>query len=426
MIRNYEFRKQVLDNAPLNFHYQIITVFIVSPHSTKGRHMGLPLPLNNSLIPSIIAKTPTMKYALFITSLVISSFSFAQQKQKIENVIVVTFDGYRWQELFGGAQKKILNVKKYAGDIKKMKAQYWDKDATVRREKVMPFFWNTIAKQGQIYGNKKLGNRVTLTNGYKFSFPGYNEIFTGWGDKRINSNGYGDDPNQNIFDFLLTQKGFDGKMAAFATWDAFPKIINDKRNHVPVFVDMKPNAKGGINIKGVDIEQWQTTMPPHNPYVKTDSFTYHFAKEYLHRNHPRFAFIGFDETDDYAHDGNYSAYLNTATTLDRYMKDLWNFVQSDPQYKDKTTIIITCDHGRGDIPNLEWRHHGHVLHAENIWIAALGAGITPKGEVKEKMMLHQNQIAATIAALFGYVYKVDHFSGEPITEISGVVGVKEK
>ncbi|MDB5283689.1 MAG: arylsulfatase family protein [Bacteroidota bacterium] len=367
-----------------------------------------------------------MKYALLLALSIISSFSFAQEKPKAENVIVVTFDGYRWQELFGGAQKKILNVKKYAGDKKKMKALYWDKDASVRREKVMPFFWSTIASKGQIYGNKKLGNRVTLTNGYKFSYPGYNEIFSGWGDKRINSNGYGDDPNQNIFDFLLTQKGFDGKMAAFATWDAFPRIINEKRNHVPVFVDMKPNNKGAINIKGVSIDQWQTTIPAHNPYAKTDSFTYHFAKEYLQRNHPHFAFIGFDETDDYAHDGNYAAYLNTATTLDRYMKDLWNFVQGDPQYKDKTTIIITCDHGRGDIPNLEWRHHGHVLHAENIWIAAIGAGITPKGEVKDKMFLHQNQIAATVAALFGYTYKVDHFSGQPITEISGTVGVREK
>lgn len=341
----------------------------------------------------------------------------AQQVAKAENVILVTFDGFRWQEVFGGAQKKILNVKRYAGDVKKMKEQYWDKDPAKRRVKIMPFFWNTVATKGQLYGNKKLGNSVRLTNGYKFSFPGYNEIFTGWGDKRINSNDYGDDPNSNIFDFLAAQKGFENKMAAFATWDAFPRIINEKRNHVPVFVEMKADKNGGINVKGVTIDKWQTSIPAHNPYAKTDSFTYKFAKEYLQRNHPRFAFIGFDETDDYAHDGNYSAYLNTASTLDRYMEDLWNFVQSDPQYKDKTTIIMTCDHGRGDVPNLEWRHHGHVFHAENIWIAAIGAGITPKGEVKDKMKLYQNQIAATIANLLGYTYKTDHYSGPPIEPI---------
>jgi phosphopentomutase len=183
---------------------------------------------------------------------------------------------------------------------------------------------------------------------------------------------------------------------------------------------MKPNEKGYASIqKTVTIDKWQTTVPAHNEYAKTDTFTYHFAKEYLQNNHPRFAFIGFDETDDYAHEGNYDAYLNTANTLDRYMQDLWDFLQSDPQYKNKTTLIITCDHGRGNVPVFEWRHHGHVLNAENIWIAALGAGVKAKGEVNDKMLLHQNQIAATIAALLGYTYKTDHFSGQPIKGITG-------
>lgn len=355
-----------------------------------------------------------MKYVMIAVMLFSSFFSFAQTNAKTENVIVVTFDGYRWQELFGGAQKNLINNKKYAHDVAKLKAKYWDEDGSKRREKLMPFFWGTIAKQGQIYGNRKLNNKVSVTNLYRFSYPGYNEIFTGCRDRRINSNDYGDDPNKNIFDFLGTQKGFENKMAAFATWDAFPRIINEKRNHVPVFADMKPDTKGCIKIKGVNFDQWVCTVPAHEPLSKTDTFTYQFAKEYLQRNHPRFAFIGFDETDDFAHGGDYEAYLNTATTLDRYMQDLWNFIQNDPQYKGKTTIILTCDHGRGDVPAYEWRHHGFVMHAQNIWIAAIGAGIAPKGEMKGKQKLHQNQIAATIAALLGYTYKTDHFAGKPI------------
>ena len=359
-----------------------------------------------------------MKYTLLLVLLLCGTGSFAQQNAKTENVILITLDGFRWQELFGGAQKKILNSKHYSHDVKKMKAQYWDKDATKRRAKLMPFMWSTIATKGQIYGNRKYGNSVKVTNGYTFSFPGYNEIFSGWGDKRINSNDYGYDPNNNIFDFLATQKGFENKLAAIATWDAFPRIINDKRNNVPVLVNLKADSiTGGIHTKLLNFDKWKTTLPPSNPDPCTDTLTYHVAKEYLARNHPRFTFIGFDWTDDYAHDGNYPAYLNIATTLDRYIEDLWNFVQNDPQYKDKTTIIITCDHGRGDIPNLEWRHHGHVLHADNIWIAALGAGITPKGEVKTEMHLYQNQIAATIANLLGYSYKTNHFSGEPLEPV---------
>jgi hypothetical protein len=359
----------------------------------------------------------------FITLLIVllCHSAFSQDKAKTENLILVTWDGFRWQEFFEGPQKKILQVKKYAPNAAGIKARFGDEDPIKSRAKLMPFMWNVVAKNGQIYGNKKLGCKVTLTNGYKFSFPGYNEIFSGWGDHRINSNDYPDDPNYNIFDLLSSKKEFENKLFAVATWDAFPRIINDKRNHVPVYVNMKADTHGGIHVRNVnrqiDFDKWETRIPAHNPYAKTDSFTYQFAKEYLHRYHPRFSFIGFDETDDYAHEGNYEAYLNTANTLDTYMQDLWNFVQSDPQYKDKTTIIITCDHGRGDIPTLEWRHHGHVYGAEYIWVVVMGPGINGKGEVTTKMCLHQNQIASTIAALLGYEYKPDHFAGKPIDAI---------
>jgi hypothetical protein len=362
-----------------------------------------------------------MRQIFIITLCMIGYNVSGQNTAKIKNVILVTYDGFRWQEFFGGPQKKIMKAKKYVHDAGKIKDRFVDQDPVASRAKLMPFMWNVVAKQGQIYGNKKIGNKVTLTNGYKFSYPGYNEIFSGWGDHRINSNDYPDNPNYNIFDFFASKKEFENKLFAVATWDAFPRIINDKRNHVPVYTNLKADSKGEIHIKNInkpiDFDQWQTHIPAHNPYGKTDTFTYQFAKEYLHRYHPRFAFIGFDETDDYAHEGNYDAYLNTANTLDAYMKDLWEFVQSDPEYKDKTAIIITCDHGRGDIPALEWRHHGHVYGAEYIWVAFLGPGISPMGEVTTKMSLHQNQLAATIAALLGYDYKPDHYAGKPIENV---------
>jgi hypothetical protein len=359
-----------------------------------------------------------MKYLFIFLAFISPLCSFSQDKPSSENVILVTLDGYRWQEMFGGAQKKVLRVKKYAADPAKLTERFGDPDPQKARAKLMPFMWNVIAKQGQIYGDKKIGNKMTLTNGYKFSYPGYNEIMTGWGDRKINSNDYPNNPNYNIFDFLVSKKEFQNKLLAVATWDAFPRIINDKRNHVPVYVNLKADSTGAIHIKNInkpiDFDKWETKIPAHNPYAKTDTFTYQFAKEYLQRYHPRFSFIGFDETDDYAHDGNYTAYLNTANTLDAYMQDLWNFVQSDPQYKDKTTIIITCDHGRGDVPILEWRHHGHVYGAEYIWMAVMGPGIIAKGEVTAKIHLHQNQLAATIVEILGYEYKPNHFAGKPI------------
>lgn len=67
----------------------------------------------------------------------------------------------------------------------------------------MPFFWGTLAKQGQIYGNRALDNKVDNANPYWFSYPGYSEILTGHVDTLINSNDYPPNPHTNILEFLI-------------------------------------------------------------------------------------------------------------------------------------------------------------------------------------------------------------------------------
>jgi hypothetical protein len=183
---------------------------------------------------------------------------------------------------------------------------------------------------------------------------------------------------------------------------------------VPVFVNFK-KENNIVSCSNVSYDSWQTTRPAIDPFIITDTMTYHFAKEYIHRNHPRFAFIGFDETDGFAHEGRYDAYLNATHTEDRFMEDLWNMIQSDPQYKDKTTLIITCDHGRGNKRPGMWRHHGKLVKdAHQIWLAAIGPDIPALGEVKGGKKYYQKQIAQTIAHLLGKNYTDDHPIGEPI------------
>ena len=58
----------------------------------------------------------------------------------------------------------------------------------VRRKALMPFLWNVMAKNGQLYGNANADSEVKVTNGRNFSYPGYNEIFTGSADPSIDSN----------------------------------------------------------------------------------------------------------------------------------------------------------------------------------------------------------------------------------------------
>src|SRR5665647_518190 len=119
-----------------------------------------------------------------------------------------------------------------------------------------------------------------------------------------------------------------------------------------------------------------------------------------------------------SHAGLYDLYLGSAHAEDGMIADLWNYIQSTPQYKNKTTLIITCDHGRGDNPKENWKDHGEkIKDAGHIWIAALGPDTKPGGEMKNKNVLYQEQLAATFAKLLGFTFTANHPIAEPITTI---------
>ena len=93
----------------------------------------------------------------------------------------------------------------------------------------MPFLWSIIAEKGEIHGNRTKGSNVDNANPYWFSYPGYSEILTGQVDTAINSNDYKPNPNTNFFEYLNTLPFYKNKVAAFGAWDAFKRILNEKR-----------------------------------------------------------------------------------------------------------------------------------------------------------------------------------------------------
>ena len=355
--------------------------------------------------------------AIFLTCIISVSFG---QKGKTENVIIVTLDGMRWQDVFGGADEELINNPKYSYDTASLKKKFWAGTEDERRKKLMPFFWNTIATKGQLYGNRKYGNNVNNANRYWFSYPGYNEIFTGYPDTAVNSNDKIPNKNESVLAFLNKRPEFNGKIAAFTSWDVFDAIFNEEKYGFLVSsgFDKLPAAIANTpELQLLNEMQFQSPKPLGNG-VRPDYVTYYLAKCYLKKYQPRVLYIAFDETDDYAHGGRYDYYLNYAYLNDQWIADLWNTIQSLPAYKDKTTLLITTDHGRGDKTKSEWTSHGEkILDASEIWIAAIGPDTKPLGELKGQTQLYQKQVAGTIAALLGLQFKTDHPVAEPIQGI---------
>src|SRR5687767_4581727 len=99
-----------------------------------------------------------MKNWLAVLLLLTVSVGWAQDL-KTKNVVIITLDGFRWQELFQGPDERILNNPRYTDDSTIVN-QFAGVHAGASREKLMPFFWNTIGTEGQLYGNRNQENKV--------------------------------------------------------------------------------------------------------------------------------------------------------------------------------------------------------------------------------------------------------------------------
>lgn len=345
-----------------------------------------------------------MKYASILL-FVILFFTSLEAQRKTENVVFITLDGFRWQELFGGAVDSLMNDLKYVKDTASIHQKFAGETKQIRREKLLPWFWSHIGKQGQIYGNRWHGNLVNCTNVQWFSYPGYNEILTGFSDPYVNSNDKKYNQNVTVLEWLHQKEEFAGKIAAFCSWDVFPYIINDVRSGIPVNVSENKSPSSDWSSKEILLNQIQDEVPVLYANMRLDVFTHHLALGHMQRNHPRVVYIAYGETDDFAHDGRYDHYLNSAYKTDKWIGEVWDYLQSDPFYKDKTTLLITTDHGRGTSPKDEWRSHGKIFHGSpEIWMAVMGPDTPPTGEVLSPGRNFQNQVASTLARFLGYEY----------------------
>jgi hypothetical protein len=350
-----------------------------------------------------------MKKISILFSLFLLVYSI--RAQQVENIIIITTDGFRWQEMFKGMDSAIANNPKFnQGDSSYIFETYWSDNEHERRKKLMPFFWNTIVNHGQIYGNRKLDNKVNNANPHWFSYPGYSEIMTGFADSTIDSNEFPPNPHITVLEFLNQQPKFKNKVAAFGAWNAFDRILNQQRSGMPVFsaFDTIGGKKPTPNEKLINA-MMQDSFRPFGNAECLDVFTHYAAIEYLKTKKPKILYISYGETDEWAHHGYYRSYLDAAHLVDKWIKEIWTFVQSDPQYKNKTALFITTDHGRGDINKSEWTDHGSgVADAYEIWFAAMAPNISPSGEQKNNVQLFQDQFAQTIAKLLGVTYKASH------------------
>src|ERR1700760_3808303 len=172
-----------------------------------------------------------MKFILpLLTAGCLAISAMAQPTAKTKHLFIITIDGFRWQEVFTGADPLLIGNEDYVRDPVLSRRLYWDSAMGIRRQKLLPFFWGTLAEKGRLYGNRLLGNKMNVRNFYKISYPGYNEIFTGHTDAISSPNLAIPNKNVNVLEYLNQTAEFRGKVAVFTSWNVFPFILNEERS----------------------------------------------------------------------------------------------------------------------------------------------------------------------------------------------------
>ena len=246
--------------------------------------------------------------------LILSLFSCQSHKVSDKNyqtkyVITLVIDGPRYSETWGDPSHQYI-----------------------------PRMDSIMAAQGII--NEKFYNlgptytasgHVAMTTGFYqeinnggLELPAYPSIFQHWINKM---------PNQSSDAWIITSK------------DKLAVLANCKdQNWIGKYL---ANTNCGVNGLGTG--------------YRHDSITFQIVMDKLAQYHPRLLLVNFREPDYSGHLGNWDSYLAGIKNTDEYAYQIWNFIQNDPVYKDKTTLFITNDHGR----HLDNVGDGFISHGDN-------------------------------------------------------------
>ncbi len=324
-----------------------------------------------------------------------------------ERLIVVSFDGIRVQEMFGGLDRDLFQaiLEKRPVEEHPLYEAYWAPTPGERRLKLMPFVWGElVAKHGSIVGNQARGSVMQLGNRHRFSYPGYAELMLGVAhDDEVKSNDNRRYPHETVLQFL--RRSLDvaqEKVALFGSWEVFESIPASRDGDVFTNAGLaRYDVSDELRVLGDTLDR----MPPSWGSARFDYLTFRFGMAHLARHRPLVQWFAFNDTDEWSHAGNYARLVEHLHRLDGWMRELWTWLQAEDDYRGRTALVFVTDHGRG-LTRADWGRHGADIEgAQNVWASFAVPGWKARGEQSGHAPLSQSQIAATLASILGYDWR---------------------
>ena len=210
-------------------------------------------------------KRSALSLLLLLTLLAATVARTADDSAHTRNLILVTLDGVRVEEIFGGLDAAVLSRTITDGTRLQESAaykKYWAPTREERRLKLMPFFWGTLLRDhGSIVGDRVRGSHERLANTHRFSYPGYSELLTGEAhDDVINSNDHGRNPYPSFLELLKERLALSpSQVAVFSSWSAMQRIAEHRPGTIFVNAGAQRYDHPDPFVSGLSRFQFETT-----------------------------------------------------------------------------------------------------------------------------------------------------------------------
>ncbi len=147
-----------------------------------------------------------------------------------------------------------------------------------------------------------------------------------------------------------------------------------------------------------------------------DELSVYIAKRLMDQLAPSLLWVTLHDID-IAHSGAYSLYLDGIRRSDRLCADIWNAIETSPEYKGRTTLLILPDFGRDADTNPSgngFQHHrtGDAL-SRTTWMLALGPGVREGAVVNRPV--NSLDLAPTLGKLLDFSPSLAQ--GRPLVEV---------
>jgi len=266
-----------------------------------------------------------------------------------EYVIIIVVDGVRYSESWGDPFK--TNI---------------------------PSFTNTISQEGVVFTNfYNLG--ITKT------YSGHAALLTGYYED-LNNVGENSPTYPNIFQLFNAKYSSDSlETLIISSKDKLASLSNCRKE---AWKDKYlPDTNCGNDGLGV------------GSGYRDDSITFSQTINILQEFHPKLLMISFKEPDTRAHLDDWTGYLSSIKTSDRYIAELWEFINNDKFYAGKTSFFILNDHGRhlDNVKDGYISHGDDCLGCQHIFLFASGPDFIKNLEFDKDY--HMTQLFSTICIL---------------------------